>query len=1464
MKALNSKKTAGKKRGKKRTASLARRVPELIRAQVTAAALFLFVKFVACFPFLHRWISLAMRMPLNAGEEKFPPRIVIFGISKSEQNSLVSKTKNQNYAVVYPNTSAIAQCVFLAIAKPAIALVPAERSKQMPPIVQKLLRVEKIPVVATGEANSLNQVIDRIDVGRTVKFFPALFYQGRSAEKKKSFTLILHNSRKFMHDVATALNAENVIMLPSKSGNEACLRSVLRKLNVKHCLAPKLKKVPNNLLLCLKKAGIKAKYLSQETKRQFLLAPLTPQPPFPDAPRAVLLNMTDASIFADSLASYHIFSLKNGTAYNAVDLLRGYTFVWMGNKVPKKLREAAARNSLSILHFCESPLSRYGWRKSYPVPLWLLPVGKDKDADTVYDRHVETFVQSYSDSLDAPQELKKAKTFLQELLAVQDALHRATLGPSGRKIKSYGKLFVLALWQNIPKGLSLEDFLYAIAAKEKKGKILVLALKGSAVSDQHTIPAALQKRCAMLSHLSDFDDYLEKAACVHVHGSEQGIEAIFRGKRTVAHAPAWYTGWGLTEDLFSQQRPRTLTREQLALASFLSFPYTAPFSFERITPRTALAFWYTRQRPDLGRFYEAILKAFRPDSRFDILDLRASFHNEPDIDPAMGECLRTCISGRILADMLSFSLQMPALQEFLSLFPADQAMDVLSSLLHQAYYQLNYEQINYILHRSSEWFNGLAELSDKDIARYYRIYHNSIMFNWFHDSRPPVLRLPASERQKSTALLFYAKILAMCFAYDALGKLASEEASNCSPAWYADLLFSLYNTRRFEVKETNIDKHVELRLKFFELYRNARVAKGLKDFSASFILFMQESLKENRVRMRELALEISATSDRERIGRDEQDMILLVVNMLRKNLEHELATVLITSLLPKEIAQSLMDKERLFAQEDTLHGQRAKKRYIDALKSNLKASIVRNDSTKNFASKLARGKEISIYRYYLDSAAIVNKAPTVRHPKGIIFFGHYGTFFSAILPIVLYSLRKRGYAVWPMYNNHIPLNVPFFHPLAKFAYALPHASGPLQLEWTIDYEHKRIEAVGVNFYSCFFEAVTILLRRYEFDWESPDIQRQFRLLLKRTDSAVAWIHNLCGKLKRMLKPPKVAVLSEFAYNLPESAIRVYLGKKGNGIVHFVYYKNVANYDLVHSRSDISTRVSGLDMTLWTDCRLTFLPARSRFNPWYEQRKDSPEFRAALEEIRQDLLSAVTETHDDILDYLREQKACGKRIICCIGRLLYDQAEHKPGGPVHEDISDWLRHSVEIASANPNIIVLIRPHPHESNPTAAIRARQTLRDVLPRELPPNVLYVDPLVMTVQSLIGIMDLAVIWLGTAAWELSALGIPCAVMSNSGYDQVPFNAIFPKTREEYVQLLATQAIPQPDEETQLRAAACLYYVKTATTTRPYPYAFVRGSNSFRTVPWYRKDLIEKFMTEGDENIEFVVDQITEGIPIN
>ena len=1424
-------------------------------------AFFLLAHVIKLFPFLRRYVVLAMDTPFAIGEGRDACDIVIFGMDAQERRKFISELHEEQCAFAYPNTLAVFQYFFLIMLEPSLAIIPAGRTKQVPRLTKEFLRFKKIPVLSIG-LSSLTHVVKNIDIAKTTEFFPALFYTSKKHEKNDEIVLILHPSRELMRDMAVASKCENVVMLPSDKKNEGCLSEILRHVEIKNCLIFEQNAVPGSWMPLLKEAGVSVSYLSPKIAEKLLVSPLTRKPPFPGAPRVLLLNIKDPGILTDRLKDYHVFSLKNEDHRAAVNLLRNFTFVWVGDNVPRQVRDSAARNSLPVLHFCESVLSSYGWRKSYALPLWLSEVQGRRNVDAVRDMQITSFVQEQGERLCSPKILQEAESFYAELRSLQTAVYKRSVNVSRGKIQEHGKPMILALWQKCMDGLSLEDFILKVMESEPEGRILVLPLNGYDVLSKLSIPAQAKQRCVFLKHLADLDDYLENAQTVHVHGAQQGAEAVFLGKRTVAHVPAWYTGWGLTEDLFIQERPMHLTRSQLVAAAFLGTEYRAPYSFENITVQAALAFWYTRQRPDLGRFHEALQRAFRADARFGVLDMRVGFYNNPEIDPRMEEQLRDSIFGHIMADILSFSLEMPKLADFLSLFSPHTAMEVLFSLILQAYYQTNYEQLDYILHQCSKWFEKIYRIDDNDIVRFYEIYHDSVIRNWFHDSSPPRLRLPRDAECRKNALLFYARILVMCFAYRELDRLADNEASDCTPEWYASLLFSLYNNRRSEIKETSIEEHVQMRLKFFTLYRKARISQGKKDFSPLFVEFMQECLKENRARMHDLAMEFSQKNEDPYVDEDKYNLVLLVVNMLYDNLEYALARFISESLLPKDTI--IKDKERIVSQKDKMRGQSAKKYRVYALKKNLETSIKRNNSTVRFDSKLARANDISIYRFYLSSAAIVNRAPTVRHPKGIVFFGNYGTFFSAILPVVLYSLRKRGYAVWPMFNNHIPLNVPLFHPLAKFAYALPHISGPLQLEWTLDYAHKRIEAVGVNFYNCFFEAVTILVRRYEFDWESPDIQRQFRRLLKKTDSVVAWIDKLCNTLSGMTRPPKVAVMSEFAYNLPESAIRAYLAQKGGALVHFVYYKNVANYDLVHSHSEISTKVSGLDMTLWSDCRLSFLPARSRFEPWYAQRKNDPAFLAGLENIRQELLANITETHDEMLDYLRGQKALGKRIICCLGRLLFDQAEHKPGGPIHEDISEWLRHSVEIASETPDIVMLIRPHPHEFNPTAAVRARQTLRDILPRELPPNVLYVNPLDMTVQSLIGIMDLAVLWLGTAVWELSALGVPCAVMSHAGYDQVPFNAIFPQSREEYVRLLKSPTFPQPDLEMQHRGAACLHYVRTANMTRPYPYAFVRGSNSFRTVPWYRMDLIEKFMVEGDENIDFVVDQITEGIPIN
>ena len=71
----------------------------------------------------------------------------------------------------------------------------------------------------------------------------------------------------------------------------------------------------------------------------------------------------------------------------------------------------------------------------------------------------------------------------------------------------------------------------------------------------------------------DISDWLDWADEVHVMTSLTGFEALLRGKSVVCHGLPFYSGWGLTHDIYAVERTKRLLRlEELIAGTLILYP----------------------------------------------------------------------------------------------------------------------------------------------------------------------------------------------------------------------------------------------------------------------------------------------------------------------------------------------------------------------------------------------------------------------------------------------------------------------------------------------------------------------------------------------------------------------------------------------------------------------------------------------------------------------------------------------------------------------------------------------------------------------------------------------------------------------------------------------------------------------------------------------------------------------------
>jgi len=98
---------------------------------------------------------------------------------------------------------------------------------------------------------------------------------------------------------------------------------------------------------------------------------------------------------------------------------------------------------------------------------------------------------------------------------------------------------------------------------------------------------------------------------VHVMTSLFGFEALLRNVKVVCHGQPFYSGWGLTEDIYPvKRRTRRLTIDELVVGALLNYPrYLSPSTGQPCSPEqalTELTKWRDRSNQEIPWWRRAI------------------------------------------------------------------------------------------------------------------------------------------------------------------------------------------------------------------------------------------------------------------------------------------------------------------------------------------------------------------------------------------------------------------------------------------------------------------------------------------------------------------------------------------------------------------------------------------------------------------------------------------------------------------------------------------------------------------------------------------------------------------------------------------------------------------------------------------------------------------------------------------
>ncbi len=512
--------------------------------------------------------------------------------------------------------------------------------------------------------------------------------------------------------------------------------------------------------------------------------------------------------------------------------------------------------------------------------------------------------------------------------------------------------------------------------------------------------------------------------------------------------------------------------------------------------------------------------------------------------------------------------------------------------------------------------------------------------------------------------------------------------------------------------------------------------------------------------------------------------------------------------------------------------------------------------------RLALEQELARIDFIIETGEIINSYPQPRIPKGVVFLASQTCFNSlAMIAPALTELKKKGYAVINLMQgiaSDAPTGLDF---IDQFSGCLPmNLYYPeLNNSWTIDWHNHKVECDGVNYYQGFYERLSTAHRTYHVDLVQKAVYEDFITQLKRCDTGLTIVKRIFNEVTGRAMP--TVFVSGNSHVTPFSVFRDFCRAKGHPLLTYINL-NIAYENYFSNLSGKFSRTMCVtDMTLYPNIRAPFLARADQFEPWYEKNQNDREIQERAEQLitvnRNN--AAGNPKEKALIEYLQAQKSEGKKILCCFGKVPVDLNVPYDGGPAHQDMADWLNHTIESCGGVNNILLLVKPHPHELRPEIALDLVDKFTDLITVPVESNVKLLGHGDINAHALAPFLDLAILWNGSTGLELTAQGVPVITASYFGKHDYPVDLIYPENRDQYFEYLRGGQYIQPDAELRKRAAFLICFMGTEEITVRNEYAVRQITNDKIGVPTWRRAEINRFLAEGDPNMRLIADRIVE-----
>ncbi|NHI01612.1 hypothetical protein [Oceanimonas sp. MB9] len=537
----------------------------------------------------------------------------------------------------------------------------------------------------------------------------------------------------------------------------------------------------------------------------------------------------------------------------------------------------------------------------------------------------------------------------------------------------------------------------------------------------------------------------------------------------------------------------------------------------------------------------------------------------------------------------------------------------------------------------------------------------------------------------------------------------------------------------------------------------------------------------------------------------------------------------------------------------------------------LHAALEQYQSLEKRANTLARRMnikaEVDKVRFCIRSSEILNSVPQPNLPKGVVFLASQTCFNTLAMMIPsLVELKKKGYAVIGLTKGMLIQESTGLGFIDKFQDSIPldltdiRTKEDLKNQWHIDWNKKTIESSGINFYQSFYERLSTSVRRYHVDINQKNVYNEFLTQLTRSDTCLSLCEDIFNSIVKEYEIP-VTFITGNSHVTPYSIFRDFARHKNHPLVGFINC-NVA-YESYFSNlgSKFANTMCVTDMTLHPTIRAPFMARREQFETWYEKNKEDQGYINKTESLIKvnRVGSSSDEKEIEIIEYIRKEKSNGKKIICAFGKVPVDLNVPIDGGPAHEDMADWINHTVEVCNSLDNVVLLVKPHPHELKPEIALDLVEGFNELITHTPNDNVILLGHRDINGHALAPHLDLAILYNGSSSLELTAQGVPVLMTSHFGRYDYPVDLNYPVSREQYRNYITSGNYKKPDFEVRKKAAFLISYLGTEEISILNQYSLRQITNDKIGIPSWNEEKISHFLSHGDPKMELVASRIIE-----